>query len=230
MALTGDLSTFNFVDIFQVIARDRKSGILMVEWKDMTVAYYVKDGELVFARPVDKVYRVYAERHFDSLLTKLRISKDKLYKTIEKFFLPRIDNREGIFSFTLGFIKYDSDVPVYIHIEELIMRASRTLTPEEVERKISDEMLTFEVSPDVEEKLSRVKLSQEEEKVLSLVDGERTVGEIKRLAGFDDLTVGRALYGLLAAGFIKRKKREVKPKLSITLDLLTKIIEKIKVL
>nr|NAZ06909.1 DUF4388 domain-containing protein [Thermocrinis sp.] len=34
MALTGDLRNFNFVDIFQVIGRDRKSGILFVEWKD----------------------------------------------------------------------------------------------------------------------------------------------------------------------------------------------------
>jgi hypothetical protein len=74
MALTGDLRSFNFVDIFQVIGRDRKSGILFMEWKDLTCAYYVKDGELVFARPIDKVYRVYADKDFDLLLSKLRIS------------------------------------------------------------------------------------------------------------------------------------------------------------
>jgi len=58
MALTGDLSTFSFVDIFQILARDKRSGILLVEWQDMTVAYYVKEGEIVFARPVDRVFRV----------------------------------------------------------------------------------------------------------------------------------------------------------------------------
>jgi hypothetical protein len=62
MALTGDLRNFNFVDIFQVIGRDRKNGILFVEWKDLTYAYYVKDGEIIFARPIDKVYTVYTDR------------------------------------------------------------------------------------------------------------------------------------------------------------------------
>ena len=82
MALTGDLKTFNFVDILQIIAKDRKSGILLVEWADITVAYYVKDGQIIFARPVDRVFRVYAERDFDLLIEKLRISKDYLSKTV----------------------------------------------------------------------------------------------------------------------------------------------------
>ena len=30
------------MDILQIIAKDRKSGILLVEWADITVAYYVK--------------------------------------------------------------------------------------------------------------------------------------------------------------------------------------------
>ncbi len=228
MALTGDLKTFSFADIFQVISKDKKSGVLLVEWKDMIVAYYVKDGDIVFARPVDKVFRVYMDRSFDQLLEKLRINKDGLHKTIERFFFPRLNRRDGIFSFTPGFIKYESDVPVYYPIEELIMRASRELTEEEVERKISDDMLVFEKTPDAEAKLSRVKLTEEEKKVLSLINGSRTVADIRRESGLDKLTVDRALYGFLAAGIIRRKRKEKMQKPSITLDLLAKIIEKIK--
>ncbi|MDQ7082842.1 MAG: hypothetical protein Q9N34_07755 [Aquificota bacterium] len=101
----------------------------MVEWKDMIVAYYIKEGELVFARPVDKVFRVYTDRNFEQLLSKLRIKKEDIHKTIDRFFLPRLNRKEGIFSFTPGFIKYDSDVPVFYPVEELIMRASRTADP-----------------------------------------------------------------------------------------------------
>lgn len=228
MALTGDLTTFNFADILQVLAKDRKSGVLLVEWKDMIVAYYIKEGELVFARPVDKVFRVYTDRNFEQLLNKLRIKKEDMHKTIDRFFLPRLSQKEGIFSFTPGFIKYDSDVPVFYPVEELIMRASRLLTPEEVDRKISDELLIFEKSPDAEVKASRVKLTSEEKKVLSLVDGNRTVADIRRQAEMDKLTVDRALYGFLATGIIRRKRKERIQKPSITLDLLSKIIEKIK--
>ncbi len=228
MALTGDLNTFSFADILQVLAKDRKSGVLIVEWKDMIVAYYVKDGEIVFARPVDKVFRVYTDRNFDQLLQKLRIKKEDMPKTVERFFLSRLDRKEGIFSFTPGFIKYESDVPVLYPVEELIMRASRYLTDEEVERKISDDMLVFEKVPDADEKAGKINLTEEERKILALVDGNRTVADIRRESGLDRITVDRALYGFLATGIIRRKRREKVQKPSITLDLLAKIIEKIK--
>jgi len=147
MALTGDLRSFNFADIFQVIGRDRKSGILFVEWKDLTCAYYVKDGEIIFARPIDKVYRVYVDKDFDLLLSKLRMSAESLPKTLERFLISRLNMKEGIFSFTPGFIKYGREYPVVYPIEELIVLASRYLTPEEVERKISDELLLLKGCP-----------------------------------------------------------------------------------
>jgi len=31
MAIAGDLKTFNFVDIFQILLKDRKDGILVIE-------------------------------------------------------------------------------------------------------------------------------------------------------------------------------------------------------
>jgi hypothetical protein len=229
MALTGDLKSFNFVDIFQVIGRDRKSGILFMEWKDLTCAYYVKEGEIIFARPIDKVYRVYADKDFDILLNKLRMSVESLSKTIERFLISRLNMKEGIFSFTPGFIKYGGEYPVAYPIEELIVLASRYLTPEEVERKISDELLLFERVPSKEEVLQKAKLNQMEGHILSLVDGERTVLQIRQMVNQDSLLVDRALYALLALGLIRRKKKEVKQKQApITLELLAKIIERIR--
>lgn len=229
MALTGDLKTFNFVDILQIIAKDRKSGILLVEWADITVAYYVKDGQIIFARPVDRVFRVYAERDFDLLIEKLRISKDNLSKTVERFLVDRLNLKDGVFSFTPGFVKYSSNnYGIVFPIEKIIMMASRGLLQEEVERKISDEMLIFEPAENIQDIIKRAELTPEEQKVLSLVNGERTVFDIRKDSGLDNLTVDRALYGLLALGVIKRKKKEKKQKPSIALDLLMKIIERIK--
>lgn len=229
MALTGDLKTFNFVDILQIIAKDRKSGILLVEWADITVAYYVKDGQIIFARPVDRVFRVYAERDFDLLIEKLRISKDNLSKTVERFLVDRLNLKDGVFSFTPGFVKYASNnYGIVFPIEKIIMMASRGLLQEEVERKISDEMLIFEPTENIQDIIKRAELTPEEQKVLSLVNGERTVFDIRKDSGLDNLTVDRALYGLLALGVIKRKKKEKKQKPSIALDLLMKIIERIK--
>jgi hypothetical protein len=229
MALTGDLRSFNFVDVFQVIGRDRKSGILFVEWKDLTCAYYVKEGEIIFARPIDKVYRVYADKDFDLLLSKLRMSAESLPKTLERFLISRLNMKEGIFSFTPGFIKYGGEYPVVYPIEELIVLASRNLTPEEVERKISDELLLFERVPGKEEVLQKAKLNQIERHILSLVNGERTVLQIRQMVNQDSLLVDRALYAFLSLELIRRKKKEVKQKQApITLELLAKIIERIR--
>ncbi|RMH80670.1 MAG: DUF4388 domain-containing protein [Acidobacteria bacterium] len=228
MTLIGDLKTLNLVDILQVIAKDRKSGILLVEWKDLTVAYYVKEGEVIFARPVDRVFRVYSDRDFDTLIEKLRIPGEKLHKTVERFLIERLDDREGVFSFTPGFIRYGSSYPVVHPVEKLIMLASRNLTKEEVERKISDELLVFEPSPNGLEILDKADTNEAERRIFSLVNGDKTVADIRREAKMDNLTVDRTLYGFLALGIIKRKKREKKQKPSIALDLLMKIIERIR--
>lgn len=229
MALIGDLNTFNFVDILQVIYKDRKDGILLVEWPDIIVAYYARNGQVIFARPVDRVYRVYTDKDFDILIEKLRIPKENLHKTVERFLIKRLDLREGVFSFTPSFVRYSSDNYGFVYpTEKIIMIASRSLTPEEVERKISDEMLTFDLSEDIGEIKKRAEFTPEEEKVLSLLNGERSVADIRRESGLDRLAVDRALYGFLALGIIKRKKVEKKQKPSVALDLLMKIIERIK--
>jgi len=228
MTLTGDLKSFSFADILQVLHTDKKSGVLIVEWKDMTVAYYIKDGELVLARPVDKVFRVYVDRDFEKLLEKLRLKESALAETIKKFFLTRLDNRDGIFSFTQGFIRYPENVVVFFPAEYLIMESARRLTLEETERKISDEMLVFEKSPNYEEAVRKAKLTPEEQKVLDLVDGKNTVKDILEKSGLDKLTVYRTLYGLLSIGAIRRKRKKSVKKPSISLDLLAKLIEKIK--
>lgn len=228
MALTGDLRTFSFVDILQILAKDKKNGILLVEWTDITVVYYIKDGEVIMARPVDRHSRVYADRDFDLLLEKLRISKEALPKTVQRFLIERLNVREGVFSFTPGFMRYGSNYPVVYPIDKIIMMASRHLTQEEVERKISDEMLLFELAEDYQEKLKNIELTPEEREVLSLINGEKAVYEIRKESNLDGLIVDRALYAFLALGIIKRKKKERKHKPSIALDLLMKIIERIK--
>ena len=228
MTLTGDLKSFSFADILQVLNSDRKSGVLIVEWKDMTVAYYVKDGEIVLARPVDKVFRVYVDRDFEKLLEKLRLNERAFAETIKKFLIPRLENRDGIFSFTKGFIRYPDNVPVYFHVEQIIMEAARKLTLEETERKISDELLVFEKSPDWDSKVQRTNISEKEKLILELVDGTNTVKDILEKSKVDKLTLYRTLYGLLSIGAIRRKKKKITRKPSISLDLLAKLIEKIK--
>ncbi len=228
MALTGQLSVFNFADIMQVLGEGKKDGVLVVDWKDLIVAYYVKGGEIIFAYPVDKVYRIYVERNFDRFLEKLRIKKEVMPKTVERFLLPRLSKREGVYSFNQGFVEYSNDYPVKYHYEEIIMRTARTLSLEEAERKISTEDLVFEKAQNLEEKLPRVSLLPQEKTILSLIDGNKKVRDLRSLSEVDELTLKRSLYGFLAGGLIKRKVSAKRAEIPISQSLLAKIIERIK--
>ncbi|NPB05383.1 MAG: DUF4388 domain-containing protein [Aquificae bacterium] len=230
MGFSGNLKDFPFPDILQVIAKEKKNGILLVEWKDLIVAYYIKNGQIVFARPVDKITRIYTERDFGELMQRLRVKEENIPKILEKYLLRRLDNREGIFSLVFGFVRYTSREKVFIPIEQIILEASRKLTPAEVRRKISDEMLTFAWVPGAKEKLKELKLTPVEKKVAELINGKRTVQDIrKEMFPTPQIDVDRALYGFWSAGLVKRlrKGKRHRPE-GITLDILKRIIEKVK--
>ncbi|MFN3787874.1 MAG: DUF4388 domain-containing protein, partial [Sulfurihydrogenibium azorense] len=61
MAIAGDLRIFNFVDVFQVLKKDKKDGILVIEKDDTNYAVYFKEGDIVFIREVKKVFYVYLD-------------------------------------------------------------------------------------------------------------------------------------------------------------------------
>ncbi len=230
MGFSGNLKDFSFPDILQVIAKEKKNGILLVEWKDLIVAYYIKNGQIIFARPVDKITRIYTERDFGELIKKLRVKEENIPKILEKYLLQRLDNKEGIFSLIFGFVRYTSNEKVFIPIEQIIMVASRKLSPGEVRRKISDEMLTFAWAPGAKEKLKELDLTPVEKKVAELIDGKKTVADIrKEMFPTPQIDVDRALYGFWSAGMIKRvrKGKRHKPE-GITLDILKRIIDKVK--
>ena len=230
MGFSGNLKDFPFPDILQVIAKEGKNGILLVEWKDLIVAYYIKNGQIIFARPIDKITRVYTERSFPELIKKLRVKEEIIPKILDKYLLKRLGEREGIFSLIFGFVKYASTEKVPVPVEQIILEASRQLSPSEVKKKISDEMLTFVITPEGREKLKNLKLSPVEEKVVELIDGKRTVAEIRKaLFPTPPIEVDRALYGLWSAGIIKRVRRGKRHKPEgLTLDILKRIIDKVK--
>jgi len=230
MGFSGNLKDFSFPDILQVIAKEKKNGILLIEWKDLIVAYYIKNGQIIFARPVDKITRIYTERDFGNLIKRLRVDEKNIPKILKKYLLQRLDNKEGIFSLIFGFIRYTSTEKVYIPIEQIILEASRKLTPAEVRRKISDEMLTFDWVKDKKELLKQLNLTPVEKKVAELINGERTVGEIRKaLFPTPEIDVDKALYGFWSAGLIRRVRRGKRHKPEgLTLDLLKKIIDKVK--
>jgi hypothetical protein len=229
MAIAGDLRIFNFVDIFQILLKDKKDGILVIEHDNNNIAVYFKEGDIVYIREVKKVFYIYLDVDFEVVLKKEGIDKSDLYNVLVARLPKLLPIKEGKFSFTSGFIKYPTDLKSLIPIEKLIMYLARQLTEEEVERKISDLNLVFEKSPNYENITKKAFLTDYEKKILHLIDGKNKVVDIINITKLDELTVKRTLYGFLACGIIQReKKKERKMGFDLTKNLLNKIISKIK--
>jgi hypothetical protein len=228
MAIAGDLRIFNFVDIFQILLKDKKDGILVIEQDHNNIAVYFKEGDIVYIREVKKVFYIYLDVDFEVVLKKEGIDKSELYNVLVARLPKLLSIKEGKFSFTSGFIKYPTDLKSLIPIEKLAMYLARQLTEEEVERKISDLSLVFEKSPNYEN-ITRKAFTDYEKKILHLIDGKNKVADIINITKLDELTVKRTLYGFLACGIIQReKKKERKIGFDLTKNLLNKIISKIK--
>ncbi len=230
MAITGNLETFNFVDIFQILKKDKKDGILVIETGNKNFAVYFKDGDLVYIREVPKIFYVYLDLNFDDVMKKENLSgKEDIYRVLVAKLPVLLSLKKGKFSFTPGFIKYSDDIKPFIPLEKIIIFLSRHLSSNEVERKISDTRMVFEKGDDWEELAKKSSLTETEKKVLNLINGERTVEDIKKELNIDLLSIQRILYGFLATGIIRRKRHK-KRKLGfdLTKSLLGKIIDKIK--
>ena len=229
MAITGNLETFNFIDIFQILKRDKKDGILVVESPAKKFAVYFKEGDMVYIREVKKVFYIYLDLDFNQVLQKEGITKDELYQYLVSRLPILLGVKKGNFSFTPGFIKYPPDIKPVVPLEKIIMYLSRQLSQDEVDRKISDMKLKFEKTENWEEIAEKSHLSETEKKILSFIDGERTVEDILNETSINKLTLQRILYGFLATGLIRRKKPKTrKIGFDLTKKLLSKIIARIK--
>ena len=118
-----------------------------------------------------------------------------------------------LFAWTQGSFHFDSEqMPdeerlnlVSIPTEALLMEGARRIDEwSQVEKKIPSFDVVFRLDEHPEEAGEEVELTQVQRKVLPFIDGDRTVTEIMEEAGLVEFETGKALYGLIQAGFVSR--------------------------
>lgn len=94
---------------------------------------------------------------------------------------------------------------VAINAENLLLEGARRVDEwGEIEKKIPSFDLIFSRAREPEE---GVDLTPQEQKLLPLVDGARTVDDLVILSGLVEFEAGKAVYGLIQAGFIEQSGR-----------------------
>ncbi|HET9949331.1 MAG TPA: DUF4388 domain-containing protein [Longimicrobiales bacterium] len=232
MAIEGALQDVSLADICQLLGMGMKTGCLSITDRSNFGYIYFEKGRVIYASVLnrkDRLGELLVRNHVITrkalseameeqakskgrrlgqiLVDQGSISQEELQKYVQ---LQIEEAVYHLFTWSQGSFHFDPDqMPdeeglylVSIPAEALLMEGARRVDEWSlVEKKIPsfDIVLQLDKHPD-----ESVELTKDQRKVLPFIDGVRTVTEIMNEAGLVEFDTGKALYGLIQAGFVSR--------------------------
>jgi hypothetical protein len=229
--LKGELDDFALADIFRLISLARKTGVLEVERQAGRGRVFFDDGDVYYAEsslvrePLgQKLVRAGAltegqlRRALDEhaatgrRLGQILVSSDWVSPG-ELEDAVRGQTEEAVFDllrwevgeFTWGpGERVETEVRVAVSVENLIMEASRRLDEMEIiARKIPSASTLLTMASKPPEGAVEINITPDEWRMLVLVNGSRSVGDIAAAVAIDEFEAMKTVYGLLSAGLVE---------------------------
>jgi tetratricopeptide (TPR) repeat protein len=241
MAIKGNLKEASLPDVLQLLAMGQKTGCLSLTDRSNFGYIYFDRGRITYAsivnrrdrlgdllvkngliqstalmEAVDEQARDPSSRLGEILIRRGAITREQLQQYI------RIQIEEAVyylFTWTQGTFQFEAEqrpeegaMRVSINPENLLLEGARRIDEWSlIEKKIPSLDLVFEVDRSPE--LDAADLSDEQRKIVPLMDGKRSVQELIEESGMVEFDVGKALFGLIQAGFahpVGRRQAQVK--------------------
>lgn len=230
MALEGTIKDFGLADIFQLIALQKKTGVLTLESKQNTVNIYFQEGKIIYAdvlkrwegdklgkilEKAGKITREQLERALEikkgtvhrlgdifvkeNLITK-EVLSEALQHQLKMLMFDLFRWKEGSYRFITKKVSYDENILTPVNTEYILMEGMRILDEWPLIEKRIPSFDTVYKKVEVEETVS---LSEADNKVLKLVDGESDVGMIIDSCGMGEVETCNCLIRLMDAGLIE---------------------------
>ncbi|HEX7049016.1 MAG TPA: DUF4388 domain-containing protein [Longimicrobiales bacterium] len=236
MAIKGSLNEASLADVCQLLAMGQKTGCLSVTDRSRFGQIYFDRGRITHAAivnrrdrlgdllvrdgviPHDVLTQVVEQqaREPDRRLGEILVEQGVLDQAQLEAYI-RIQVEEAVYSlftWTRGSFYFEVDqrpppgeTVLSINPESLLLEGARRVDEWSlIEKKIPTLDLLFEVEV-ARLRASDVELTPEQERLIPLLDGSRTVQELIDETGLGEFDVGKALYGLIQAGFAHRVGR-----------------------
>jgi tetratricopeptide (TPR) repeat protein len=233
MAIKGSLREASLADVLQLLALGQKTGCLTVTDRSSLGHIYFDRGRIVYASVVNRVDRLgdmlvkrgtitneqlreaideqarQRGRRLGEILVELgaldRAELDRCMRMqIEEAVYFLFTWSQGTFTFESDMHPDERDFLVSINPEGLLLEGARRVDEWSlIEKKIPSMDLIFTLDqPRLE--ASDVTLTPEQQRLLLLLDGQRDVSQLVEDSGLMEFDVGKALYGLATAGFVRR--------------------------
>lgn len=241
MAIKGSLREAGLADVCQLLALGQKTGSLSVADGSRFGQVFFDRGRITYARIVNRRDRIGDLLVRDGVLTQAQLeevlekqgrepdrrlgdllidsgvlTRDALTSyirlQIEEAVYHLFTWSRGNFFFEVDARPEEADILVSINPESLLLEAARRVDEWSlIEKKITSLDMLFEAE---RERVVRsgVDLTPEQQRILPLLDGTRTVQDVIDRTGLTEFEVGKALFGLIQAGFahgLGRRAEEV---------------------
>ena len=233
MAIKGSLKEASLPDVIQLLFLGRRTGCLALADRHNFGTIYFEEGHIIYAAIVNrrdrlgdilvKSGRITAETLRQAIT---RQEGDREHKVgeilvelgalkreeLESYIRLQIEEAvyylftwtSGTFNFEAGVRPEQEDFLVRINPEMLLLEGARRVDEWSlIEKKIPSFDLIFAVDP-AHIGQSAPELSAEQQRLVPLLDGTRDVQAIIDESGLVEFEVGKALFGLITAGFAHR--------------------------
>ena len=230
MSLKGSLSDVSLADISQLLGMGGKTGCLTLTSHENSGRVYFEGGSVIYASVVNRPDRIGELLVAREVITGDQLSAAVAHQaqgpghrlgevlvglgsvtqeTLEQYISLQIEEAvyivfqwsEGTFEFEPDHMPEEGLFRVSISIDALLMEGARRVDEwSVVEKKITsmDLIFSLERNPLEDEGLD---LTDDQKGIIPLIDGERTVMDLVEDSGLAEFDTGKALYGLIQAGF-----------------------------
>jgi tetratricopeptide (TPR) repeat protein len=233
MAIKGSLKEASLPDVIQLLFLGRRTGCLALADRHNFGTIYLDEGQITFATIVNRrdrlgdllirKGRITAEQLEKAIAAQEDDREHKLGEILvglgtltraelEDYMRLQIEEAvyylftwtSGTFNFEAGVRPESEDFLVSISPEALLLEGARRVDEWSlIEKKIPSFDLIFSVDQNHVTQ-SAPTLSPEQQRLLPLVDGTRDVQQLIDESGLVEFEVGKALFGLITAGFAHR--------------------------
>jgi tetratricopeptide (TPR) repeat protein len=246
MAIKGSLKEASLPDVLQLLSMGKKSGCLSVTHRQSFGYIYFDKGRICYASIVNRRDRLGDILVKNGLITQAQldaavadqntqrdtrlgeilvdrkfIAREELHRyiklQIEEAVFYLFTWNQGTFNFEADVAPDEQDFLVSINPESLLLEGARRVDEWSlIEKKIPSFDIVFDLDrARLNETIAE--LTPEQETLVRLIDGRRDVTGLVDESGLGEFDVGKALYGLVTAGFLHRVGR-TKPVETISSD------------
>ena len=181
MTLRGNLKDFELSDLLQLLHMSLKNGALKITSSEGEGIIYIENGIIKDAR--------INEEEGEIAMAKIMQWKEGIFE-----FLPNIKSSKNT---------------INLPIPNLLLEIARKIDEWKVIEKIIPSLdAIFEIEPNPDTDVEEIELNKNEWKVLSRIDGKKSIKEIADSLKIDAFETAKIFYGLATSGLIRMKEKK----------------------